>query len=155
MLQRITNPMNATSGQSHARFGVWLAALALSALGAACGVDMQAAEPQGLTGKKPPVCDGENPAKACRKSPDQCISSNCICTANGWACDDDCGGGVACDGVAPPPPKSDPPSCKGENPAQACRTSADQCIPSTCGCSDGKWICTADCGGGQKCEVKR
>jgi hypothetical protein len=39
----------------------------------------------------------------------------------------------------------------GKNPAEACRTSQDQCIPSSCGCSNGTWVCTADCGGGRNC----
>ena len=35
--------------------------------------------------------------------------------------------------------------CTGPNPANQCRQSANDCIPSTCACSNGVWACTADC----------
>jgi hypothetical protein len=41
--------------------------------------------------------------------------------------------------------------CDMPNPAEACRTSANQCLPSTCKCSAGGWACTRDCGGGRAC----
>lgn len=42
--------------------------------------------------------------------------------------------------------------CGGENPAERCRTSPADCIPSSCGCDHGTWVCTADCGGGRLCS---
>jgi hypothetical protein len=41
--------------------------------------------------------------------------------------------------------------CTTPNPSQACRTSAGQCLPSSCACNGGKWLCTEDCGGGRNC----
>jgi hypothetical protein len=42
-------------------------------------------------------------------------------------------------------------ACNTPNPAEACRTSANACLPSTCKCSGGAWACTRDCGGGRNC----
>lgn len=41
----------------------------------------------------------------------------------------------------------DAPVCSGTNPAsRSCRTNANDCIPSACGCgADGFWMCTTDC----------
>jgi hypothetical protein len=43
------------------------------------------------------------------------------------------------------------PACQGGNPAQRCRISSSDCLPSACGCDAGNWVCTADCGGGRLC----
>ena len=58
--------------------------------------------------------------------------------------------------------EADEPECQGPNPAgctatgcdagEECVVDTDTCEPSTCGCSDGYWMCTADCGGGGVCE---
>ena len=40
--------------------------------------------------------------------------------------------------------------CTTPNPAEACRT-ANSCLPSSCKCSAGSWVCTKDCGGGRNC----
>jgi hypothetical protein len=41
---------------------------------------------------------------------------------------------------------ADAPVCPGPNPAEvACLTTKNQCVPSSCGCSQDGWICTADC----------
>ncbi len=57
-------------------------------------------------------------------------------------------------GVGAPP---EGPACPGPNPAgcrqtgcgpgMVCDTQA-ACRPSSCGCSNGRWVCTSDCGGG-------
>ena len=39
----------------------------------------------------------------------------------------------------------------GQNPAEACRSPQNQCIPSSCSCNNGIWACTADCVGGRDC----
>jgi hypothetical protein len=44
-------------------------------------------------------------------------------------------------------------ACNTPNPAEACRTSANACLPSTCKCSGGNWACTRDCGGGRTCSA--
>jgi hypothetical protein len=41
--------------------------------------------------------------------------------------------------------------CATPNPAEACRTSPDQCLSSSCKCGAGNWVCTRDCGGGRTC----
>lgn len=57
---------------------------------------------------------------------------------------------------APAPPDAgsagaDAPRCPGENPAARCRATAQECLPSSCGCTEQGWACTADCGGGRRC----
>lgn len=58
--------------------------------------------------------------------------------------------------VANPPRLVDskplPLVCGGENPAHRCRQSPGECLPSTCGCNEGGWVCTDDCGGGRQCS---
>lgn len=64
-------------------------------------------------------------------------------------------GDSAADGAAelsPETPDAPPAdSACGSNPAEACRTSPGDCIPSSCGCTPSGWACTADCGGGRDC----
>ncbi|MFU8803706.1 MAG: hypothetical protein ACNA8W_07860, partial [Bradymonadaceae bacterium] len=58
---------------------------------------------------------------------------------------------------------TDPTECEGPDPSIDCRTTgcdadkecrvdADGCRPSACGCNDGDWICTADCGEAYSCQ---
>jgi hypothetical protein len=44
-----------------------------------------------------------------------------------------------------PDATSDGKICTGPNPANQCRKSANDCVPSSCTCSNGTWMCTADC----------
>lgn len=76
-------------------------------------------------------------ARQCRTLSQAADSSSGI-----WICTEDCGGGNHC---------SAPCECPGPNPAEVCRTSADQCLPSSCSCNFGGRACTEDCGGGKEC----
>jgi hypothetical protein len=49
--------------------------------------------------------------------------------------------------VDAPGPDTAPDGCTGPNPANQCRKSANDCVPSSCSCSNGSWMCTADCSG--------
>lgn len=91
--------------------------------------------------------DGER----CLRKPGECAPSQCFCSEDGdWLCTKDCGGGGTC-------VDSSTTMCEGENPAatpcgaedscpvgQEC-VDAPECVPSTCGCNNGLWICTTDC----------
>lgn len=67
--------------------------------------------------------------------------------------------GFACSSATPPAfdggstegGATDGPVCQFENPALGCRTSPQDCIPSSCACGEHGWACTADCGGGRFC----
>ena len=102
------------------------------------------------------TCDGPNPQGCTRDNQcgdgqvcggsDICRPSSCSCTDRGWFCTEDCGGGVcqaACEGPNPAGCSEDEDCDDGER----CDRMAD-CLPSSCGCNDGMWICTSDCGGG-------
>jgi hypothetical protein len=41
--------------------------------------------------------------------------------------------------------------CTTPSPADGCRSATNACIPSSCKCSAGGWLCTKDCTGGRNC----
>ncbi|TVQ97852.1 MAG: hypothetical protein EA398_13900 [Deltaproteobacteria bacterium] len=132
-----------------------------------CGGWFCAPDDPGTSGPgstEPPTCDGPNPAgcietgcddgEVCTLLLDICTPSQCFCDEDGWACTDDCGGGVcvpewSCD--APNPAGCTQEGCDD---GEFCDRSDVDCAPSLCGCDEENnvWICTRDCGGGGVCQ---
>jgi hypothetical protein len=90
-----------------------------------------------------PVCPGENPARRCRTSAMDCIPSGCGCTALGWICTADCGGGRFCgDGGGADVASTPAERCRatgGTAQATACCHSTSEypnsCAVGACGCA--------------------
>lgn len=94
-----------------------------------------------------------------------CVASECFCDANGWGCTDDCGQKFVC------APQGGQAVCMGQpDPSyQVCQTDDDcpgadnkcldslnstDCVPSSCGCNEGGWVCTEDCGTRKFCSTE-
>ncbi|MCL2824539.1 MAG: hypothetical protein FWD57_11155, partial [Polyangiaceae bacterium] len=80
--------------------------------------------------------------------------SDCWCDAEGWICTDECNPGL-CVPVEEGPP-DEPVDCPlpihigcselTDCPAgQVCDHSEELCLPSSCECTEGDWLCTDDC----------
>lgn len=96
----------------------------------------------------------------CAVVPDQCQSSSCACMDGVWACTADCGEARACQPVEEPQacttPKPTTQECTVDadcGAEQFCAISAlDVCVPTSCECSQGDWVCTDDCGRANECQ---